>query len=145
MLSRAQVRQIKHDFVHSGISGPSLSKQHGVCERRIRQLVAKTARVSDPGQAPEECRLGIYRGYRETIEPILRANGVTWALFMGTSRSKKIGAVRWQAWSELRSKGKRLLHIAEFCGRHHTSIMHGIQRYREGHVPYDGCFKGAAE
>ena len=141
MISRALSRKIRSEFVYMGLSGQCLMRRNRVSERSVRHILERVTPVDDPGVAPAECRLGIYSGYRDVIEPILRKHGVTWAQFMGKSRVKRINVCRWQAYAELHAKGKKYLHIGQFVGRDHTTIIHAVRQYREGLTPYHGASK----
>jgi hypothetical protein len=139
MVTSATVLKIVREHEQSGLSSTGLAALHGMDAKFVARILRESKPVNDPGPAPDECRLGIYRGYRETIEPLLALHGVTWAQFMGGSRLRRVVECRFHAWSDLASQGKRMLHLAQFCGKDHATVINGVRKWRGENGVYFGA------
>jgi chromosomal replication initiation ATPase DnaA len=73
------------------------------------------------------------RGYkaREAVIPILKKYCISWAEAIKSKRHAHIVTVRYEIFYALRGTGMSLPQIGDLCGRHHTTILHGIKRQEE--------------
>jgi chromosomal replication initiation ATPase DnaA len=65
------------------------------------------------------------------LSDICAATGFKTEALLGKSRTTHLVCARWAAWKKLREMGHGYSKIGRWFGRHHTTIMHGIQEYEK--------------
>lgn len=126
-----RARNIVADFSIRGLSPPDIAKQYGVSLHWVQDVIRSAPVCNEPGPRPDHARLGMYKGYADIIEPIIRARGVSWAQYMGKARTERVRYARWEAWVALHEAGKPYYRIAKFSMKDHTTIMHGVRQWNE--------------
>jgi hypothetical protein len=135
-------KEIIREFRNYGTSSVELAEKYGLHWKTASKICSRSLAVTDIGDAPEHCRLGIYNKFKEIIEPILRKYGVRWPQIMGPSRVSRIVKCRWECFTALNDAGKPYIRIATFFGRDHTTVLNGCKKVREQSTPYKGALNG---
>lgn len=64
------------------------------------------------------------------------ARGLCPSKLMAGERDHRYVTARWTAWRKLRDADYSLESMADACGFHHSSIMHGVKRLNAGQIPW---------
>jgi chromosomal replication initiation ATPase DnaA len=75
----------------------------------------------------------VNRPGRKIIEEECNHYGITLPEFLGVSKNGFFVAARWKAWFRLQTElGWSANRIAGLCNREHTTVSHGLSKYRDG-------------
>jgi hypothetical protein len=134
-LWKIKTRRIISEFQETGATAVDIAPKYGLTAKSVSEICRRSLAVSEIGDCPKDkIKRGLFRGYFEIVEPILKKNGVTWAQYFGANRQRRLVATRWEAWAALNSAGKPYVHIACYSNKDHSTIMHGVKMWRARHA-----------
>ncbi len=86
------------------------------------------------GSIPKHFTNGERTLFAQLAEPILREHGVTLEQLIGPRGNRAIYDARCAVWTMLRERGWSLCQIGQRSNRHHSSVLHGIRRWKKTHA-----------
>jgi hypothetical protein len=72
---------------------------------------------------------------RRIILPILRSRNMTWDIIRGQNRHGPIVRARSEVFFALISNGYGYAETGRICGRDHTTVIHGVRKWKERNGP----------
>lgn len=99
----------------------------------VQPVKVAPARVKVVKTAPTEIRLGIppvSDAARQFISSVLVANGMVWRDLTRPNRSPHMVAIRARIYEFLNNKGWSLTQIGNLFKRDHTTVLHGVRKWR---------------